>query len=212
VERSATAHIESVDDSEHDNLVNSVMSSDTNCYAWNIQSDDEAVFATLPVLNQSLPRDNSCHHDSGANRHVFHDRSVFEHYESIQPLTVKGFGQNLSAVAIGRGSVRLEGTYGNQQCSITLQNVLHIPAARSNLISGVQLDKAGVISTLGNNIITLSMNKKVLVDGNIINDMYRLNLRVLSPTSKSPLVPLTLQPSVEGSVSSSQAPPAFYIA
>lgn len=170
LDRSSTSHIESVNDCEANSLLAS--DNDTNCYAWTTQLLHDAVFATLPVLNESLPHDNSCHHDSGANRHVFHDRSVFEQYESIQPLTVKGFGQNLSTVAVGRGTVRLEGKYGANTSPILLRNALHIPAARSNLISGIQLDKAGVTSTLGHNTITLSTKNKPIVSGTIVNDMY----------------------------------------
>jgi hypothetical protein len=105
-DRSTTTPIQSDNQTTQANLS---LSSDANCYAWNTHFDNNIIHATLPVLNNALPRNNSCHHDSGANRHVFHDRSVFENYETIAPLTVKGFGKNLSAIAIGRGTVRLEG-------------------------------------------------------------------------------------------------------
>jgi hypothetical protein len=151
----------------------------------NVPPKNHPAYSRLaPSVNQ-LRSDNSCHHDSGANRHVFHDRSAFEHYESIAPLTVKGFGENLSAVAIGRGSVRLEGQHNSKKCSILLNDVLHIPAARTNLISGIQLDRAGVVSTLGNKSITLSTNNHIIVSGSVVNDMYRLNLRIVPPTSVS---------------------------
>lgn len=116
---------------------------------------------------------------------MFHDWSVFEHYEEIPPLTVKGFGQNLSAVAIGRGTVRLEGTHNNHTSTILLSNVLHIPAARTNLISGLQLDRASVISTIGNGRILLSINNKAIISGSVIRDMYCLNLRIIPPNAAS---------------------------
>jgi hypothetical protein len=159
------------------------LTSDPSSYIWSTHIDHESIVTTLPVLNQALTQDNSCHHNSGANRHVFHDRQVFEEYEPIVPLTVKGFGHNLSTVAVGKGSVRLKGFYGSSCSPILLHNVLHIPAARSNLISGVQLDKAGVVSTLGNNSICLSVNGQQIVSGHIINDMYRLDLQVVFPKS-----------------------------
>ena len=185
IDRSTTTPIHSDD---YESQANLVASSDTVYHAWTTGLDEGMIFTTLPVLNNHSPRDNSCHHDSGANRHVFHDRSAFQEYNIIQPLMVKGFGQNLSAVAIGRGTIRLETDDNNiQKHSILLQNVLHIPAARSNLISGIQLDKAGVISTLGNNSISLSVNNRVLVTGSVINDMYRLNLKIVPPM-RAPLV------------------------
>ena len=136
LDHSATVSILSDDDSKP-TQANAALLPDPTCYAWNTHLDDSVIHATLPILNHSFPRDNTCHHDSGANRHVFHDQSIFKRYEAITPLTVKGFGHNLSTVAIGQGSVRLEGRYGTQKCSVTLDNVLHIPAARSNLISGI---------------------------------------------------------------------------
>ena len=110
---------------------------------------------------------------------MFHDKSAFEDYKSIPPLTVKGFGQNLSATAIGWGTVCLVGHYNNKKCTILLTNVLHIPAAHTNLVSGIQLDKARVVSTLGHNSIFLSANNKIIVGGSIKNNMYCLNLNII---------------------------------
>jgi gag-polypeptide of LTR copia-type len=212
-ERSTTTPIHSDDNSTQ---ANSALSSEPTYYAWATHFDNQNAQTTLPVLNYALPSDNSCYHDSGANRHVFHDRSAFEQYETIQPLTVKGFGQDLSATAIGRGSVRLEGQYNNQTRTFLLNNVLHIPAARSNLISGIQLDKAGVVSTLGNKTIYLSINNNIIISGSIFNDMYRLNLKVVLPTNPIPLAsrltPNTLQSRIGAKASSSQSPSGFCIA
>jgi hypothetical protein len=165
---------------DDDIQANAVLSPKHEYFVWTTILDQNTAHTTLPVLNSALLRDNSCHYDSGANHHVFHDRSAFEKYERTPPLTVKGFGQNLSAVAIGRGSIRLQ-THSNNRV-ILLNNVLHIPAARSNLISGIQLDKAGVICTLGNNSISLSVNNNVIVHGGIANDMYRLNVSIVTPS------------------------------
>ena len=182
LDRSTTAPIQSDDNTTQ---ANAALTPNTTFHVWVTTTDDNIAHTTLPVLNPALPRDNSCHHDSGANRHVFHDRSAFEHYESIPPLTVKGFGQNLSAVAIGCGTVRLAGQYDGRRCSIRLNNVLHIPAARTNLISGIQLDRAGVISTLGNRSIFLSSNNQTIISGSIVNDMYCLHLNIVPPNHNS---------------------------
>ena len=77
--------------------------------------------------------------------------------------------------------------------------MLHIPAARSNLISGLQLDKAGVISTLGNNTIFLSTNNQIIVTGTVINDMYRLNLNIIRPNNSS-LTSRIKHPSLESRI------------
>ena len=59
--------------------------------------------------------------------------------------------------AVGRGDVRVEDRYGDEETTILVCDVLHVPRARSNLISGVQLDKAGVIATFGGGHVTLSL-------------------------------------------------------
>src|SRR5258707_14190491 len=105
--------------------------------------------APLPILTPTLPHDNTCHHASSENRHIFYNRSMFEDYDMIAPLTVKGFGHDLLATAISQGTVWLEGYHKDDKCSILLRNVLHIPAARTNLISGIELDKAGVVAMMG---------------------------------------------------------------
>jgi hypothetical protein len=120
---------------------------------------------------------------------------MFKSYEQIAPLTVKGFGHNLSATAIGRGTIRLRGQHNNHTSTILLTNILHIPAAQTNLISGVQLDRAGVISTLGHHSIVLSKNNKTILSGSVINDMYHLNLVIIPPKTiplASRLKPATL--------------------
>lgn len=54
--------------------------------------------------------------------------------------------------------------------------MLHIPTARSNLVSQIQLDRAGIQATLNRGTITLEKNDNPIVDGWIQSDMYRLNL------------------------------------
>jgi hypothetical protein len=108
---------------------------------------------------------------------------------------VKGFGQNLSATAIRQGTIQLRGQHNNHTSIILLTDVLYIPAACTNLISGVQLDKAGVVSTLRHHSIVLFKNNKIIISGSVINDMYHLNLIIIPPTSvslASCLEPVTL--------------------
>ena len=137
--------------------------------------------ATVPFLHQDAPKTDICLYDSGANRHVFNDRAAFENYESIQPLSVKGFGDSLATTAVGRGSVRLRSKYGSRPSSFLLTNVLHIPIARSNLISGTQLATHGVVTTLGKRNIILTHNNIFILDGFVEKGMYRLNTTPIPP-------------------------------
>src|SRR6266566_2224751 len=204
--RSTTAQIHSTDSQANSSLA-------PNIYAWNtiLHNYESVAQTTLPVLNPSLPRNNDCHHNSSANRHVFHDRLAFKDYEDIPPLTVKGFSHNLSATTIGRGMVHLEREYNGRRSQILLTNTLHIPAARTNLISGIQLDKAGIVSTLRCNTVSLSLNNKTIVINSIHNNMYRLHLKIAHPSSISLASQITPQ-SLTSRIAPKNVPSDFYTA
>jgi len=157
-----------------------------------------------------MPHDDTCHHDSGANRHVFHDCNAFEEYEPIPPLTVRGFGENLSAITIGKGSVCLESRHNNQLHSILLQNVLHIPAACTNLVSGIELDKVGVVAIQGHKAISLIAGGKTIVSSKMVNDMYCLDLRIVAPNLVL-LASRIANPSLASRIGPKSAPSGFYI-
>ena len=97
---------------------------------------NEPLVASIPIFDRQTPKTDVCFYDSATNRHVFHDRSAFHTYESITLLPVKGFGQDLSTAAISCGTVHLEGRHGTRLFPIILTNVLHIPGARTHLLSG----------------------------------------------------------------------------
>jgi hypothetical protein len=150
--------------------------------------DDEVIIATLPVLKHGDLHTDHCHYDSGANRHVFNDQTAFETYHRIQPVLVSGFGHDTSTLAIGCGTVRVQGQCENRSTTILLTHVLHIPAARSNLISGVRLNKVGVTAILGDDTATLSFRGQKIFDGTIYNDMFRLNLTIIRPSAQRSLL------------------------
>ena len=146
------------------------------------EDTSDPIVATIPFLQQNTPKSDICLYDSGANRHVFNDRAAFEYYEPIQPLSVKGFGDSLATTAVGRGSVRLRAKYGIRPSSFLLTNVLHIPHARSNLISGTQLATHGVVTTLGKHNIILTHYNIFILDGFVERGMYRLNTKPIPPS------------------------------
>ena len=84
--------------------------------------------------------------------------------------------------------VRVQGQCENRSTTILLTHVLHIPAARSNLISGVHLNKVGVTAILGDDTATLSFRGQKIFDGTIYNDMFRLNLTIIRPSAQRSLL------------------------
>jgi hypothetical protein len=130
----------------------------------------------VPVLNMLIAKSDHFYHDSGANRHIAHDRAIFSEYMSIKPISVSAFGDKLATHAIGIGSVDLIGSHDGAKSAIRLRNVLHIPSARSNLISQIQLDKIGVTAKMGRGRIVLEKEGRVIISGNVQSDMYRLDV------------------------------------
>jgi hypothetical protein len=209
--RAATsAHIDSTDD---DAQVHAVLKQETPTHIWHAHIDDDDIIATLPVFDDNMPKADSCYYDTGATRHVFNDQTAFETYEKISPVPVKGFSHHISASAVGRGSIRLQSQYGNQTSSIILSQALHIPAARSNLVSGTLLAKAGVSATLEGNLVTLSHGGIKLIEGVMHNGMYNLNVSIIRPLVQPSLLSrITSSPSSINSASTSSAPEGFYTA
>jgi hypothetical protein len=173
-----------------------VVSSETVSDTHGLDNRDEDI--VLEEI-QSYPEANtdSCHYVSTANQHIFHDRNAFETYQSGYSIGGLGLGSSQAQTCAkgvcrnrpyvsGRGTVRVEGRYGDRASSIRLTDVLHVSQAESNIISGVQLDKAGVTATLGNGHVTLSFQGANIVDGEICDELYRLNMRVIRPSSRPP--------------------------
>ena len=80
---------------------------------------------------------------------------------------MKGFNSAASAIAVGEGSVRMKATYEGKEAIITLNNVLHVPAARCNLVSQSKLDRFGVDSHTKNGHIFLSKAGKCFIEGQL---------------------------------------------
>lgn len=57
-----------------------------------LASPEHMASCKIPLLNMSIAKTNHFFHDSGANRHIAHDRSIFSEYLSVQPISVSAFG------------------------------------------------------------------------------------------------------------------------
>jgi hypothetical protein len=148
---------------------------------------------------------NYCYHDSGANRHIFHDRSAFTTYSSIAPIVCKGFESNISAIAVGAGDVILQLRFNNRSTKLTLKNCLHIPNARHNLISQICLDTIRIGATFPgdpNHRLFLSYDNKVITSGKANSDgsLYKLDCTIHSLPSSS-LIERISPPSLHSRIS-----------
>jgi hypothetical protein len=131
--------------------------------------------------------------DTGATKGVFHDRAVFKEYTPlVPPVQVNAFGSHLATIAVAIGSVELESFIDDQHTDrFVLTRVLHIPDARCNLVSGIQLDRKGVFATTGNGKVALYTRGSSVpfAVGEIVNDLYKLKVRPVIYNSAADLPP-----------------------
>lgn len=159
-------------------------------YTFTVSLDSAVCNARAFKTTTAAASDTAIYHDSGATRHVFSNKDWFHHYECFpRPLTVKGFDSSLSAAAVGKGTVLLEASCGNKKVPISLRDVLHVPAARCNLVSQSQLDHHGVHSQIGNGRIYLSKQGDTFLEGHLDQDLYRLSLTPIANTNTANNVP-----------------------
>ncbi len=98
--RSTTRTIE-LNDTGLDVSATLISDSDVNFHAWSTLADDGHMHTTVNALDPNLPCNDTCHHDTSANCHVFHDQNAFETYKPTDPITMQGFSHNLLTIVIG---------------------------------------------------------------------------------------------------------------
>ena len=129
-------------------------------------------------------------HDSGANRHIFFDRTHFDNYRTIPPLTINGFGSSVSSAAIGVGDIFLHAKCNGKTSTIKLSEVLHVPSARMNLVSQGCLERRGVSSRSKDGRMTLTMNHADILTGNLQhNNLFLLDATPVSRNLADRILP-----------------------
>ena len=72
---STTPHKHSA--STTDDRATVVLNTDNQRNSVELFPNDEIFFTGLPLLEEGMPMVDSCLHDSGANRHISHDKNGF---------------------------------------------------------------------------------------------------------------------------------------
>ena len=81
-----------------------------------------------------------CWIDTGATRHMYHDKGNFHTYKDVENGQKLYMGNVATAEVKGMGEVILKMTSGKK---LKLKDVLYVPELRNNLISGWLLNKFG---------------------------------------------------------------------
>ena len=111
--------------------------------------------------------------DSGATRHIFANRDAFTSYTPVgDDEKVVYLGDSHIAQVLGRGKVILKITSGK---TLALNDVLHVPNIRANLVLVALLGKVGVKVSFESDKIVMTKNNIFMGKG-----FYNQGLFVLS--------------------------------
>lgn len=111
--------------------------------------------------------------DSGATSHVCKDLRWFQDYQPIEDGSAVKMGNVATEPIKGIGRVSLSFTSGKCLC---LENVLHVPGIRKNLLSEIVLNKFGYKQVLESDKYILSRHGTFVGFGYVCNGMIRLNI------------------------------------
>nr|GEX99302.1 hypothetical protein [Tanacetum cinerariifolium] len=120
----------------------------------------------------SLEEEKSLWVDSGATRHVCNDQTMFKTYERSYSMLY--MGNHATAQVKGNGKIDLVFTSGN---TLTLNDVLHVPYVRNNLVSGSLLNKFGFKLVFESDKFILSKGGKFVGKGYHTGGMFKLNIK-----------------------------------
>jgi hypothetical protein len=118
--------------------------------------------------------------DSATTSHIANRRDAFTEYKSsLRGHFVTGVGDTKTVVE-GRGTIVLNSEFDGQKRLMTLQNVLHIPTNRNNLISLGRWDGAGGTWKSENGLLRLIWKggKTIAVGNRIQNNLYEMQVTV----------------------------------
>ena len=122
---------------------------------------------------------------SATSSHVTNNRDIFISYQPLLNTSVIGVGRNKAKVE-GKGTIEIQSQYKGHTYKLKLQNVLHIPTNRNNLLSLGRWDAAGGSYTGGGGKIILK-NKagQIISSGSkISNHLYKMEFKTYLPRNK----------------------------
>ena len=120
--------------------------------------------------------------DTGATHHVCLDKKVFSSYHNIDSGEQLFMGNSSSSKVEGQGKVILKMTSSKE---LTLNDVLHVPEIRKNLMSGSLLSKKGFKLVFVSNNFILTKNGMYVGKGYMSNGLFKMNVMTMVPPIKN---------------------------
>ena len=120
--------------------------------------------------------------DSGATRHICSAKEAFATYTHAEYDEDLFMGNTATARIAGTGKVMLKMTSGKV---LTLNNVLHVPTIRKNLVSAALLVKNGFKCVLVSDKAVISKNEMFIGKGYLNEGLFKLNVMVIDSINKN---------------------------
>lgn len=137
------------------------------------EDPDEYVFAVTDPGLQAASNDHTWLGDTGSQSHIVRDRSLFVNYTEA-PGQLHGVG---SCSTLGRGDVRVYFVTPSGSVPVTLQNAIHAPDMKYNLISLGRLTTAGLSYEGKGNSLSIKHGAKVIGVGRKTGYLYRIGVK-----------------------------------
>lgn len=110
--------------------------------------------------------------DTGATRHICADRGMFTSYTPTEGEKLF-MGNSSTSKVEGQGKVVLKMTSGKE---LSLNNVLHVPDIRKNLVSGSLLSKNGFKLVFVSDKFVLTKNDMYVGKGYVKDGLFKMNV------------------------------------
>lgn len=119
--------------------------------------------------------------DTGATRHVCSIREMFSTYHASTGEQLF-MGNSATSKVEGQGQVVLKMTSGKE---LTLNNVLHVPDIRKNLVSGSLLSKKGFKLVFESDKFVLTKSGMYVGKGYMSDGLFKMNVMTIVPNKKN---------------------------
>ena len=120
--------------------------------------------------------------DTGATRHVCSNKKMFSSYHSIDNGEQLFMGNSSSSKVEGQGKVVLKMTSSKE---LTLNDVLHVPEIRKNLVSRSLLSKKGFKLVFVSDNFILTKNGMYVGKWYMSNGLFKINVITIVPPIKN---------------------------
>ena len=114
--------------------------------------------------------------DSEATRHICSDKKMFSSYEAINDGEQLFMGNSFTSKVEGKGKVILK---MNPRKELTLNDVLHVPNIRKNLVSGSLLSKKGFRLVFESDKFVLTKSGIYVGKGCMSNGLFKMNIMTI---------------------------------